>query len=163
MTRRKQPARPEATLLPPVDPERDDANHGRTINRKQLLEMNRRKQKFDDADFRGCDLSGIAFDGLDLTNAKFAESNLSKCSFRGANLTGASFFGASLKDASLEEALLEETDFDYAWLDGVTFRGAKIRKAVFPLKRLSLDTIRESVRTGKRVAMEPFALDDEEP
>ena len=57
---------------------------------------------------------------------------------------------------------LDESDFDYAWLDGVTFRAAKIRKAVFPLKKLSLDSIRESVRTGKRVAMEPFALDDDE-
>jgi len=97
-----------------------------------------------------------------LSFAKFAESNLTRCSFRGANLVGASFFGANLKDASLEEATLEDADFDYANLDGVTFRGAKVRKAIFPLRRVALKDIQESVRTGKRIQMEAMPLDEDE-
>ncbi len=145
-----------------IDPDRDDFAAGRPLSRKQVTDMIRKKESFVDADFRGCDLNGIAFDGCDLTNAKFGESNLSKCSFRSANLTGASFWNASLKDASLEDANLEEADFDYANLDGVTFRGAKIRKAIFPLKRLPLDSIKTSVRTGERVKMEAQPHEDED-
>jgi uncharacterized protein YjbI with pentapeptide repeats len=124
--------------------------------------MIRRKEPFEDADLRGCDLVGLAFDNIDLSRAKFAEANLSRCTFRGANLTGASFFGASLKDGSLEEANLEDADFDYCNLDGVTFRNAKIKKAIFPLRRISLDDIRDSVKTGKRVRMEALPLDEDD-
>ena len=67
-----------------------------------------------------------------------------------------------VKDASLEEANLEDADFDYANLDGVTFRAAKIKKAIFPLRRIALDEIRESVRTGRRVHMEAVPLDEED-
>lgn len=161
MTRRKTPApaTPDPLLL---DADKEDFSAGRPLTRKQVTEMIRKKESFEEADLRGCDLVGIAFDGCNLAFAKFAESNLSRCSFRGANLVGASFFGANLKDASLEEANLEEADFDYANLDGVTFRGAKVRKAIFPLRRVPLKDIQESVRTGKRVQMEAMPLDEDD-
>jgi uncharacterized protein YjbI with pentapeptide repeats len=165
MTKRKTPSSstaPAASEAPLIDPDKEDFSTGRPLTRKQVLEMIRRKEGFEEADLRGCDLVGIAFDGANLARAKFAEANLSRCSFKGATLVGASFFGANLKDVSLEESNLEDADFDYANLDGVTFRGAKIRKAIFPLRRIPLKEIQESVRTGKRVQMEAMPLDEDE-
>jgi uncharacterized protein YjbI with pentapeptide repeats len=161
MTRRKNPA-PLASDPILLDPDKEDFSAGRPLTRKQVLEMIRKKESFEEADLRGCDLGGIAFDNANLARAKFAESNLSRCTFKNASLVGASFFGANLKDASLEEANIEDADFDYANLDGVTFRGAKVRKAIFPLRRVSLKDIQESVRTGKRVQMEAMPLDEDD-
>lgn len=159
MTRRKTPTPTEPTES---DAERDDFQGGRVLTRKQVLEMIKRKESLVEGDFRGCDLSGICFDGVDLTEAKFAEANLSRSTFKGANLTGASLFGANLKDASFEEANLDQADFDYANLDGVSLRGAKIRKTVFPYRRVSADTIRDAIRTGKKLAMDAVPVDDDE-
>lgn len=158
MTKRKTPA-PADSLL---DSDREDFSSGRPLTRKQVIEMIRRKETLEEADLRGCDLVGISFDGVSLKFAKFAEANLSRCSFRQSDLEGASFFGANLKDASLEGANLEDADFDYANLDGVTFLNAKTKKAIFPLRRLPLEAIRESVRTGKRVHMEAMPLEEED-
>ena len=158
MTRRKTPGR----SLEPLDVEKDDFAAGRPLNRKQVQEMIRRKESLVEADLRGCDLSGVIFDGTDLSFAKFAEANLARCSFKGCNLEGASFFGASLKDALLEECQLEDADLDYAWLDGVSLRGSKVRKAIFPLKKVPLEEIRESVRSGKRLRMDPVTVDDDD-
>ena len=157
MTRRKVPGRSE-----PLELEKDDFAVGRPLNRKQVQDMIRRKESLVEADLRGCDLTGVVFDGTDLSYAKFAEANLARCSFRGCNLEGASFFGASLKDALLEDCQLEEADLDYAWLDGVSLRGSKVRKAIFPLKKVPLEEIRESVRSGKRLRMEPVTVDDDD-
>ena len=164
MTRRKTPASTSSNANDPLvlDPDKEDFSTGRPLTRKQVLEMIRRKEGFEEADLRGCDLVGIAFDGANLARAKFAEANLSRCTFKGAILVGASFFGANLKDCSLEDANIEDADFDYANLDGVTFRGAKIRKAIFPIRRIPLKDIQDSVRTGKRVQMEAMPLDEDE-
>lgn len=143
------------------DLDKDEFSAGRPLNRKQVQEMIRKKESLVEADLRGCDLNAIAFDGLDLSFAKFAEANLSRSTFRGCNLTGASFFAAALKDATLDDANLEEADLDYAWLDGVSLKGAKIRKAIFPLKKIALEDVKESVRSGKRLRMEPMSLDDD--
>ena len=62
----------------------------------------------------------------------------------------------------LEDCLLEDADLDYAWLDGVSLKGSKVRKAIFPLKKVPLEDIRESVRSGKRLRMEPMAVDDDD-
>ena len=156
MTKRKTAA-PD-----PLFDDREDFTNSRPLTRKQVIEMIRRKEGFEDTDLRGCDLVGLAFDGMKLQRAKFAEANLTRCTFRGADLEGASFFGANLKDASMEEANLEDADFDYANLDGVTFRAAKIKKAIFPLRRIGLEEIRDSVRTGRRVHMEAMPLDEED-
>ena len=164
MTRRKTTtteARPANEPSFPADAERDDFATGRALTRKQVVEMVRKKESFEDADLRGCDLAGVSFDGADLSRAKFAEANLSRCSFRGARLVGASFFGANLKDAVLDEADLEDADLDYAFLDGVTLWGAKTKKAIFPAKRILMADIKESVRSGRRLTMEPLAVDDD--
>ena len=158
MTKRK--SSPKASeLIHELD--KDEFSAGRPLNRKQVQEMIRKKESLIEADLRGCDLNAINFDGLDLSFAKFAEANLSRSTFRGCNLTGASFFAAALKDATLDEANLEEADLDYAWLDGVSLKGAKIRKAIFPLKKILLEDVKESVRSGKRLRMEPMSLDDD--
>jgi len=157
MTRRKSSGGRDA-----AEQEKDDFAIGRPLNRKQVQDMVRKKESLVEADLRGCDLNGLVFDGTDLRFAKFAEANLSRCSFRGANLEGASFFGAALKDAILEDCNLEDADLDFAWLDGVSLRGSKVRKAIFPLKKVPLEDIRESVRSGKRLRMDPMTVDDED-
>ena len=53
-----------------------------------------------------------------------------------------------------DEANLEEADLDFSELDGASFKGAKIRKAIFPLSRISLEQLQQSVRTGRKVKME---------
>lgn len=143
----------------PHDPEEfGDA----ALARKQVVEMIKRRDSFQDADLRGSDLNGLVFDGLNLAQAKFAEANLMRCSFRGADLTGASFFGANLRDACLDGANLEEADLDYANLDGATVLGAKIRKALFPTRKLPLADVRAAVASGSRLRMEPFQPGDDE-
>lgn len=144
------------------DVDRDEFSTNRVAARKRVQEMIRKKESFHDADLRGYDLSGMSFDGVDLSYAKLAEADLSRCSFRGANLSAASFWNANLREATLEDANLEEADFDYANLDGVSFRGAKIRKAIFPLRRVPLKDIQESVRSGRRVQMEALPLDEDD-
>ena len=158
MSRRKTPS----TTEPDADIDRDEFQGARALTRKQVLDMIKRKESLVEADLRGCDLSAIDFDGVDLSYAKFAESNLSRSAFRGANLTGASFFGSNLKDANFEDANLEEADFDYANLDGVVLKGAKVRKAMFPYRRVSAESVRESVRTGKRLTMESAPLEEDD-
>ncbi len=140
----------------------DDFEEVRSLSRKQVMDMLKRGDSFEEADLRGADLSGVNFEGVNLINAKFAEANLQRAVFRNANLTGASFWNANLREASLECAQLEEADFEYSNLDGVNFKDAKIRKATWPLKRLPLETIQRSVRTGQRVKMEPMGHEEEE-
>jgi uncharacterized protein YjbI with pentapeptide repeats len=154
MSKRKAPEADPADL--------DEFAGVRTLTRKQVGDMIRRRESLVEVDLRGCDLSGLSFDGLDLTAAKFGEANLSKCSFRGARLARASFWGSSLRDVTFDEADLEEADFDYANLDGVTLRGAKTRKAIFPLKRVSLESVRESVRSGRKLRMEAPVREDDD-
>ncbi len=148
--------------IPPREPPDPEEYGDAALSRKQVMEMVRKKDSFEDADLRGADLSGLCFDGLNLTQAKFAEANLMRSTFRGANLTGTSFFGANLRDVCLDNANLEEADLDYANLDGATLHNAKIRKALFPTRKLTLAEIRVSVATGSRLRMEPFAPGDED-
>lgn len=155
-----RPRKPKAAPEPAA--ERDDFDEVRTLTRKQVMDMIRRAETFEEADLRGVDLSGLSFDGMKLRNAKFGDCNLQRASFRGADLAGASFWNANLREATLDGADLEEADFDYCNLDGVSFKDAKIRKAIFPFRRLPLEAIQRSVRTGQRVRMEPMRHEDEE-
>lgn len=132
------------------------------LNRKQVLELLRRKESLDDADLRGTDLSGVVFDGASMRQAKFAEATLTRASFKGTDLRGASFFAANLKDACFDGANLEEADLDYAFLDGVTVQGAHVRKALFPTRKLPLADVRAAVVSGARLRMEPFGPDDDD-
>lgn len=132
------------------------------LNRKQVLDLLRRKESLDDADLRGTDLSGVVFDGASLRQAKFAEANLTRASFRGADLRGASLFAANLKDACFDGANLEDADLDYAFLDGATVHGAQVKKALFPTRKLPLADVRAAVASGARLRMEPFGPDDDD-
>ena len=96
---------------------------------------------------------GQSTKNVDLTRAKLAESNLSQCNFVGANLSHASMWHANLKDACLDRATMEGTDLDFANLDGCTLKGAWVKKAIFPLARISMDEILEAVKSGQRLRM----------
>ena len=132
----------------------NDPQAGIPLTKKQVLERLRRKEGLAHQDMRGLDLSGICFDGFDVSHAKMAETDLCRASFRGADLTNASLWHANLRDASFDEAVLDDADFDMANLDGATFHNAKIRRTLFPLHHLPLDRIQESIRTGRRVVMD---------
>ncbi len=148
--------------IPPTEPHDPEEFGDAALPRKQVMEMIRRRDSFEDADLRGADVSGLVFDGLNLAQAKFAEANVSRSSFKGAELTGASFFGANLREVCFDGANLEEADLDYANLDGATLLGAKIRKALFPTRKVSLTDVRASVATGVRLRMDPFLPGDDE-
>lgn len=124
-----------------------------TLTRKQVQDAIRRGNSLVGADIRGVDLNGISFENVDLTRAKLAESNLTQCSFVGANLSHASMWHANLKDACLDKATLEGTDLDFANLDGCTLKGAWVKKAIFPLARISMDEILDAVKSGQRLRM----------
>jgi len=132
----------------------------RTLSKKQVLDAINREDGMIECDLRGLDLSGVAFDGVDMRRAKLAECNLSRASFRGTDLTLASLWHCECQDAVFDGANLEEADLDFCNLDGCSFKGAKIRKAIFPFTRLPLTKIAESVRTGKRVRMASGSFDD---
>ncbi len=114
-----------------------------------------------DNDLRGLDLTGVCFDGADLRRAKLAESNLARATFRGADLSGASLWHSDCKDAVFDEANLEEADLDFANIDGCTFKNAKVRKAIFPNPRQTLDEVTQSVRTGKKIRVDTRGFEDE--
>jgi len=133
----------------------------RTLSKKQILDALARQSSLADCDLRGLDLTGTCFDGADLRRSKLAECNLSRATFRGADLHSASLWNSECQDAVFDEADLEEADFDLCNLDGCTFRDAKIRKAIFPFRRLPLERVIESVRTGRRVRMSRRGLLDD--
>ena len=131
----------------PAEPHDAEEFGDSALSRKQILEVVRKKESLDEADLRG---------------TEFGEANLSRSSFKGADLRGASFFSANLKDVCLDGANLEDADLDYAQLDGVTLHNAKIRKALFPTKRLSLADVRASVATGVRLRMDAYSPSEDE-
>ncbi|MDP7113258.1 MAG: pentapeptide repeat-containing protein, partial [Myxococcota bacterium] len=59
-------------------------------------------------------------------------------------------------------ANLEGADLDFANLEGVTLRSARIRKATFPLKKVTMNEIEDAVVRGKRLCMNPANLADED-
>ena len=135
-------------------PDDDFGDAPESLTRKQVQEAIRKRQSLIDADMRGLDLSHLVFDGMNLSRTKFADAVLTGCSFKAADLTFASFWNADLSDCNFETANLENADFDYANLNGATLKGARIKKALFPLSFVPLATIHESVRSGARIRMD---------
>jgi uncharacterized protein YjbI with pentapeptide repeats len=125
-----------------------------SLTKKQVLDRLRRGESFVEADLRGLDLSGVCFDECDLSYAKMADCVLCRCSFRGADLRGSSMWQADLRDANFTSANLDDADLDMANLDGVILFKAKIRRTLFPLDRLPMDRIQDSIRSGRRVMMD---------
>ncbi len=124
-----------------------------SMSRKQVLDALRRGRSLIDADLRGTNLSGINFDGVDLAYTKLADSDLSQCSFVGANLSGASMWHANLKNCAFDRSILDFADLDEANIDGCTFRGARIKKTIFPNARLAISMIEESIVAGTPVVL----------
>jgi len=127
------------------------------LTKKQVLDRLRRSESLVESDLRGLDLSGTSFDGCDLSYVKMAECHLSRCTFRGANLSGASMWQADLRDVNFTNANLDDADMDMANLDGAILYKAKIRRTLFPLERLPMDRIMDSIRSGRRLVMDKEA------
>ncbi len=131
----------------------------KTLSKRQILDTLNRGESLSGADMRSLDLSGVCFDGADLSYAKLANCNLARATFRGANLSGTSLWHADCKDAVFDEALLEESDFDFTNLDGSTFRAARVKKTIFPNLQATLAEVRNSVRTGKKIRLDRRSSD----
>jgi uncharacterized protein YjbI with pentapeptide repeats len=132
----------------------DESSSPVSMTKKQVLDRLRRGESFVEADLRGLDLSGTSFDGVDLSYAKLADCVLCRCSFRDADLRGASLWQADLRDANFTSANLDDADLDMANLDGVVLFKAKVRRTIFPLERLPMDRIQDSIRSGRRMMMD---------
>ena len=124
------------------------------LTKKQIMDMIAKTGDLSDLDMRGVDLSGVCFDGVDLRRAKLAECNLSRSTFRGADLSQASMWHADCKDACFDNAIMEETDMDFCYLEGATFRNARVKKAIFPINRITLAQINSCVKTGRKLSMD---------
>ena len=134
----------------------------RAYTKEEVVSMLHRGESLEGIDLRGSDLSGLDLSGIMLRNSKLGDANLFQCNLAGADLSGASLWHANLKNANLDFANLEGADLDFANLEGVTLRCARIRKATFPLKKVTMDEVRASVCSGKRLCMStgPYSEDD---
>ena len=83
------------------------------------------------ADFSGCDLTGTDFAGADLERAVFKGATIVNADFTGANLARAIFKQAMISNVSLEKANLERAKFIGAALQQVNLSGAHLEKAQF--------------------------------
>ena len=54
---------------------------------------------------------------------------------------------------------MEETDMDFCYLEGATFRGARVKKTIFPINRISLAQIYACVKSGRKLTMDNGRLD----
>jgi uncharacterized protein YjbI with pentapeptide repeats len=97
-----------------------------------------------------------------MRNAKLGEALLVRANLSGTDLTGASLWHADLKYADLSGANLEDADLDFSNLEGVTLKGARIRKTTFPLRRVTMNDVINSVNTGRRLTVMLPSDDDEE-
>ena len=86
-----------------------------------------------------------------------------RANLKGTDLSGASLWHADLKYADLTGANLEDADLDFSNLEGVTLKGARIRKATFPLKRVRMSDVLTSVQTGRRLVVQQSDDDEDEP
>ena len=68
--------------------------------------------------------------------------------------------GVQITESARQLAALEATLSRLSQVDEA--RVAKIRKAIFPLRRVPLKDIQESVRSGRRVQMEALPLDEDD-
>lgn len=78
---------------------------------------------------RGCDLSGLAMDGLVLEAADLREANLSHTILREVTLLRANLNGANLRDADLHKANLAGVDLRNANLSGAVLKGLDLSEA----------------------------------
>ena len=72
------------------------------------------------------ELMGKNFEGLDLKNAVFYNSDLTDANFQDANLSNAFFYRANLKNVNFQSADLSDADFGLANIDGANFQDANL-------------------------------------
>jgi len=82
-------------------------------------------------DFRHCDLERKKFRGRDLSGAIFSGVNLERADFSGCELTGTDFKGADLERALFDGANIVDSDFSSANLTRATFRKTNISNVSF--------------------------------
>ena len=103
---------------------------------KDLLTGLKNKQIFDASLFVDASLPACLpnCEGVDLSNAKLYEANLSDVNLTGANLDGADMFEANLSDANLTGADLSYANLYEANLTGADLTGADMSFAMGPMK-----------------------------
>lgn len=74
--------------------------------------------------FRGLDLSGGDYEGIDLRYAYLNGANVSRSNLRKATLIGAQLTGATLEETDFTLADIFGADFNHCQLQGANFRGA---------------------------------------
>lgn len=77
--------------------------------------------------FKGMDLRGMSFDGLDLSCAVFDDCSLGLASFRGATLKSCSIINANLSGARFDDCFLDSVDLSQSNLKESNFRAAIIK------------------------------------
>jgi len=77
-------------------------------------------------DFRGEDLRGAVFSGVEGHGAIFTNADLRGAIFRGGNFTRASFAGAMMEGVRVESTNFSHANFEAAYMAGVLFVGAKL-------------------------------------
>ncbi|TKB10307.1 pentapeptide repeat-containing protein [Desulforhopalus sp. IMCC35007] len=102
---------------------------------------------------RGCELSGINFNRMDLSKVDLEGADLSTCSFLLTNLSyanlkntilhGAVFGGADLGDADLTGADLRGVSFDSAYLGGTKMSGEIVTTK--PFESIGVDEVEKDV------------------
>jgi len=85
------------------------------------------------------DMSGMNFDGQDMTGIACEECNMRGASFRGATLTKANLQRADISGAQFDRANLEQAIFTGADMNQVSFRNANLQRTVFTNLREGLE------------------------
>jgi hypothetical protein len=75
-------------------------------------------------DFRGANLEGENFDGLDLSNVDFTGANLEGANFGNVSFNGVRFTGANLKGANFEGSLVMPSLDTFVDFEGANMKGA---------------------------------------
>jgi hypothetical protein len=81
------------------------------------------------AERKKVDLSGLTFDGCDLTGINLADARAAKASFANTTLAGAKLAGGSFDEAQFAGAKLQNGDLSHASFRKATFVGAELNGA----------------------------------
>ncbi|KAI9129485.1 pentapeptide repeat-containing protein (plasmid) [Acaryochloris sp. CCMEE 5410] len=86
--------------------------------------------------FPSLGIKGGRFEGLDLREIDFWQSELRGADFTGATLKGAIFVLANLEHAVFRNADLTQANFERAWVDHADFSGAILNRALFAVSSM---------------------------
>ena len=114
----------------------------------KIIDADFRGENLEGGDFEGVDASRAHFEGANLIRANFGRAELGHSHFEGANLKGANFKVAWAYRAHFEGANLEGAKFMSAWLEDSHFDGANVKGADFEGARDVSPELREQLIAG---------------